>query len=57
MSTSDQKAFEEFLKIMLDDDQRFPCTYKPNKSSKEFTEGLEKILQEKQIEINRNKTK
>ena len=51
MSTSDQKAFEEFLKIMLDDDQRFPCTYKPNKSSKEFTEGLEKILQEKQIEI------
>ena len=56
-SEEEQKAFKEFLKIMLDDDFMFPCTYKPGSNSKEFTEGLEKILDEKQNEINRNKTK
>ena len=56
-SEEEQKAFKEFLKIMLDDDFKFPCTYNPGSNSKEFTEGLEKILDEKQNEINRNKTK
>lgn len=56
-SEEEQKAFKEFLKIMLDDDFKFPCTYNPGSNGKEFTEGLEKILDEKQNEINRNKTK
>ena len=50
-SEEEQKAFKEFLKIMLDDDFKFPCTYNPGSNGKEFTEGLEKILDEKQNEI------